>query len=138
MQTENKSNLTHAENKIGIKQPGKTSIHAIQTYMLIGAVILLAWNKDVITVTNPISRTFTISAIISVASNSTPFLLTTCYGPSDDRRKDEFLAELQTIKPAGAIPWMIIGDFNLIYQAADKSNLNLNRVNSEEHWMIVN
>lgn len=86
--------------------------------------VLLAWNKDVITVTNPISRTFTISAMASVASNSTPFLLTTCYGPSDDRRKDEFLAELQATKPAGALPWMIIGDFNLIYQAADKSNLN--------------
>lgn len=30
-------------------------------------------------------------------------------------RKDEFLAELQAIRPPAAIPWMIIGDFNLIY-----------------------
>lgn len=26
-----------------------------------------------------------------------------------------------------AVPWMIIGDFNLIYQASDKSNLSFNR-----------
>lgn len=89
--------------------------------------ILLAWNKDVITVTNAINRTFTISAMVTVTSNSTPFLLSTCYGPADDARKEEFLAELLQIKPAAPMPWLIIGDFNLIYQAADKSNLNLNR-----------
>lgn len=89
--------------------------------------ILLAWNKDVISVTNPINRTFTILAMVAVASNSTPFLLSTCYGPADDARKKEFLVELLLIKPAAPTPRLIIGDFNLIYQAADKSNLNLNR-----------
>jgi endonuclease/exonuclease/phosphatase family metal-dependent hydrolase len=60
-------------------------------------------------------------------SSDTPFLLTTCYGPAEDRRKDEFLAELRAVKPTTNTPWMIIGDFNLIYQASDKNNLNLNR-----------
>lgn len=45
MQIETKSNLTHAENKIGIKQPGKTSIHAIQTYTLIGVVKIFTRQK---------------------------------------------------------------------------------------------
>jgi hypothetical protein len=53
--------------------------------------------------------------------------LTTCYGLADDVRKDEFLAKLQTIRPPHPIAWMIAGDFNLIYQASDKNNLNLNR-----------
>jgi hypothetical protein len=87
---------------------------------------LLAWNKDIVSVTNAINRTFTISATISVASCNSPFLLT-CYGPADDRRKEDFLAELQDIKPAATVPWILIGDFNLIYQASDKNNLNLNR-----------
>lgn len=56
--------------------------------------ILLAWNKDVVSVTNVVNRAFTISATINVASSSSTFLLTTCYGPADDRRKDDFLAEL--------------------------------------------
>lgn len=87
---------------------------------------MLAWNKDIVSVTNAINRTFTISATISVASCNSPFLLT-CYGPADNRRKEDFLAELQDIKPAATVPWILIGDFNLIYQASDKNNLNLNR-----------
>lgn len=89
--------------------------------------ILLAWDKDTVSISNALNRTFTISATVTAASPNVPFLLTTCYGPADDSRKDDFLAELQAIKPDSAVPWMIIGDFNLIYQASDKSNLNLNR-----------
>jgi hypothetical protein len=89
--------------------------------------ILLAWNKDIISISNAVNRTFSISATIKVVSSDTPFLLTTCYGPAEDRRKDEFLAELRAVKPTTNTPWMIIGDFNLIYQASDKNNLNLNR-----------
>ena len=55
------------------------------------------------------------------------FMLTTCYGPSDDRRKEEFLQEMLSLKPAAGIPWLIMGDFNQIYKASDKNNLNLNR-----------
>lgn len=56
--------------------------------------ILLAWNKEVLSVTNAINRSYTISATINIMSYNTSFLLTTCYGLADDRRKDEFLAEL--------------------------------------------
>lgn len=55
------------------------------------------------------------------------FLLTTCYGPADDRRKEEFLQEMLSLKPVAGLPWLILGDFNLIYKASDKNNLNLNR-----------
>ncbi|XP_066351274.1 uncharacterized protein [Miscanthus floridulus] len=65
--------------------------------------------------------------MVKISSTSASFLLITCYGPANDRRKDEFLAELQAVKPLTAVPWMIIGHFNIIYQASDKSNLNLNR-----------
>lgn len=87
----------------------------------------MAWNRDLVSVTNAVNRTFTISAVVQTSSPSIPFLITTCYGPSDDSRKEEFLAELRAIKPATTTPWIIMGDFNLIYQASDKNNLNLNR-----------
>lgn len=104
----------------------------LDSYVELGAQgtrggILLAWDKDMVSVTQPVNRSFTISAMVQLQSNSPLFLLTTCYGPADDSHKEEFLAELRSIKPTANIPWMIIGDFNLIYQAADKSNLNLNR-----------
>jgi hypothetical protein len=80
-----------------------------------------------ISVTNAVNRDFTISAMIKAASSNTQFLMTTCYGPADDARKDNFLAELNATKPVAGLPWIILGDFNLIYQAGDKNNLNLNR-----------
>jgi hypothetical protein len=104
----------------------------LDSYIELGAQgtrggILLAWDKDMISVSNTVNRSFTISAMVQVLSNSPPFLLATCYVPSEDSRKEEFLAELTSIKPITNVPWLIIGDFNLIYQATDKSNLNLNR-----------
>jgi exonuclease III len=104
----------------------------LDSYIELGAQgtrggILLGWDKDMVSVSNVVNRSFTISAMVQVSSNSTSFLLTTCYGPSDDSRKDDFLDELKTIKPVPNVPWLIIGDFNLIYQASDKNNLNLNR-----------
>jgi hypothetical protein len=105
---------------------------ALDSYLELGAQgtrggILLAWDKELLSVTNAINRSYTITATVNLRAYNISFLLTTCYGPADDGRKDEFLAELQTIRPPHSIAWMIIGDFNLIYQASDKNNLNLNR-----------
>lgn len=98
----------------------------LDSYVELGAQgtrggILLAWDKDMVSVTQPVNRSFTISAMVQLQSNSPPFLLTTCYGPADDSHKEEFLAELRSIKPTANIPWMIIGDFNLIYQARTRA-----------------
>ncbi|XP_066358109.1 uncharacterized protein [Miscanthus floridulus] len=102
------------------------------SYLQLGAQgtrggLLLAWNKDLISITNAVIRNFTISASVQITSSSTPFLLTTCYGPVDEARKDDVLAELQEIRASVTQPWLVIGDFNLIHQASDKYNLNLNR-----------
>lgn len=98
----------------------------LDSYIELGAQgtrggVLLAWNKDLISVSNAVNRAFTISAMVQPLAFDSPFLLTTCYGPSDDNRKEEFLDELRSIKPIGQLPWIIVG------QASDKNNLNLNR-----------
>lgn len=77
--------------------------------------------------TNIVIGLFTISAIVTVLLSNLSFKLSTCYGPADDRRKEDFLQEMLLQKPAAGVPWLITGDFNLIYQASDKNNLNLNR-----------
>jgi hypothetical protein len=33
---------------------------------------------------------------------------------------------MMMLKPSAGVAWLITGDFNLIYQASDKNNLNLN------------
>jgi hypothetical protein len=53
--------------------------------------------------------------------------LTCMYGPQDDQEKLLFLQELRAIREACTGPWLLVGDFNLILQASDKNNSNLNR-----------
>jgi len=89
--------------------------------------ILLAWDEDLVLVSDVQCKVFTISAVVTMLLSNVTFLLTTCCGPADDRRKEEFLQEMISIKPALHVPWLIMGDFNLIYKASDKNNLNLNR-----------
>jgi endonuclease/exonuclease/phosphatase family metal-dependent hydrolase len=54
-------------------------------------------------------------------------LLTTVYGPVGDDEKQDFLTELLQIRPMPPTPWILLRDFNLIYEARDKNNSNLNR-----------
>jgi hypothetical protein len=49
------------------------------------------------------------------------------YGPSRDHDKPEFLAELEELCHLYSGPWLLTGDFNLIYCAGDKSNDHLDR-----------
>ena len=49
------------------------------------------------------------------------------YGPQGEAAKLQFLQELKNIPPPVHNRWLILGDFNLIYQAEDKNNSNLNR-----------
>ncbi|KAJ1255933.1 hypothetical protein BS78_K130600 [Paspalum vaginatum] len=53
--------------------------------------------------------------------------LTGVYGPQGDNDKITFLQELRDVRALCAGPWVIADDFNLIYQAANKNNNNLNR-----------
>jgi hypothetical protein len=48
------------------------------------------------------------------------------YGPEEDTDKLLFLQELRQIKQIASKCWILMGDFNLIYRASDKST---NRVN---------
>uniref|UniRef100_A0A453IIA7 Endonuclease/exonuclease/phosphatase domain-containing protein n=1 Tax=Aegilops tauschii subsp. strangulata TaxID=200361 RepID=A0A453IIA7_AEGTS len=70
---------------------------------------------------------FTITVKVSLARHQTSFWLTTVYGPTDDAGKEAFLAEITNSAPPCSEPWLINGDFNQIYEAREKNNLNLNR-----------
>jgi hypothetical protein len=44
------------------------------------------------------------------------------YGPVVDAKKIEFLEELREVGRSLQGPWLVTGDFNMIYRAQDKSH----------------
>jgi exonuclease III len=50
--------------------------------------------------------------------------LTCVYGPQGNESKIQFMQELREIRAICHGPWMLAGDFNLIYKTEDKNNSN--------------
>jgi hypothetical protein len=78
-------------------------------------------------VVNQADQIHSLNIIVVIRALNACFMLTVAYGSADDAGKPAFLDELQTLKPHNQTPWIVVGDFNLIYQASDKNNLHLNR-----------
>lgn len=90
--------------------------------------ILLAWKSRDVTITDPMFTTNTISARVKTpGSTSLPWWLSIVYGPQDNNAKIAFLQEIRDVRDACPGPWLICGDFNMIYRDEDKNNDNLNR-----------
>jgi exonuclease III len=89
--------------------------------------ILLAVNEDFFEISNILLHSHAITATITMRADGLQWQITVVYGPQGDAQKLEFLQELQSIPPPDHERWLILGDFNLIYQAEDKNNTNLNR-----------
>jgi len=60
------------------------------------------------------------------------------YGPHQDADKMDFLNELREVRNLCTGPWVIGGDFNMIYSAEDKNNENLNRAMMGRFRRFVN
>jgi len=88
--------------------------------------ILIAWSARLGTVSS--SRVDTFSASVQFCpSDGHPWWLTCVYGPQENHAKIQFLQELRSIRDQCVGPWLVAGDFNLIYKDEDKNNNNLNR-----------
>jgi hypothetical protein len=85
------------------------------------------WDDSVVALTTVSILSYSITASVKILETGTIFLLTNVYGPSTTDDKPAFLQEMVSIKPVVGTPWLIMGDFNLIYEARDKNNLNLSR-----------
>jgi exonuclease III len=77
-------------------------------------------------------------AICISESNGQPWWLTCVYGPQGSDAKIQFLDELRDIRAACPGPWMVAGDFNLIYKDEDKNNQNLNRAMMGRFRKLIN
>lgn len=72
-------------------------------------------------------REHSVSAKLEPTMGVGSWWLTVVYGPQEDQVKLQFLQELRNIRNGIPEKWLVIGDFNLILQAQDKSNTNLIR-----------
>jgi len=89
--------------------------------------ILVAWRRHVGVSGQKRQDTHSVSVQFCSEDRSV-WWLTCVYGPPRNSEKDSFLQELRDIRIACPGPWMIAGDFNLIFKDSDKNNANLNRV----------
>jgi exonuclease III len=88
--------------------------------------ILVAWRNSVGITGQSRRDQHSISVQFSKQTGQT-WWLTCVYGPQGNEDKISFLQELRDIRLANQGPWIIVGDFNLIYKAEDKNNNNYNR-----------
>lgn len=89
--------------------------------------ILLAVNEDFFDLSDIQLSTHAITATITMRADRIQWQINVVYGPQRDDEKIQFLQELKNIPVPAHDRWLILGDFNLIYQAEDKNNSNLNR-----------
>jgi endonuclease/exonuclease/phosphatase (EEP) superfamily protein YafD len=57
------------------------------------------------------------SARMRQVVDGTEWWLTAIYGPTRDQEKQAFLDELHELQALRSGPWLLAGDFNLIYRA---------------------
>jgi hypothetical protein len=79
--------------------------------------IMLGRHTDFIDATSLVLRHFSLSMTLRPTWMAAPFLLIVVYGPSEDADKPEFLNELLSITPSNPTQWLVLEDFNLIYEA---------------------
>jgi exonuclease III len=89
--------------------------------------ILLAVLEDFFMLSNISTFDNAITTMITMKANDTEWWITVVYGPQSDANKLLFLQELWALASKGHERWLVLGDFNLIYQSSDNNNLNLNR-----------
>ncbi|XP_073355599.1 uncharacterized protein [Aegilops tauschii subsp. strangulata] len=89
--------------------------------------VAIFWNSDTVFVQTHAIGQFSITAKVSIIGAQDYFWLTTVYGPAYEIRNDDFLAEITRVAPHPGEAWLINGDFNIIYEARDKNNSNINR-----------
>jgi hypothetical protein len=82
-------------------------------------------------------KQYSVTATIRSKTDNETWTISVVYGPQGDYEKLNFLDEIKQIKSSAETKWVILGDFNLIYRARDKSNGRVNRrLMSSFQWIL--
>lgn len=99
--------------------------------------ILIAWKHSL----GPAATTRIDNHCLSVQfspTNGQTWWFTGVYGPPGDDDKLVFLQELRDVRAACSGPWLVMGDYNIIVNAEDKNNANLNRAMMGRFRRLIN
>ncbi|WVZ78922.1 LOW QUALITY PROTEIN: hypothetical protein U9M48_026563 [Paspalum notatum var. saurae] len=99
--------------------------------------ILVAWRQGIIKSDRYRVHRHSVSIRINI-EDEPDWWFTGVYGPHQDADKVGFLEELREVREFCTGPWVIGGDFNMIYCAEDKNNENLNRAMMGRFRRFVN
>lgn len=103
-----------------------TGIDFDYIYLLASGVAggaIISWRRDLWATSQPSVRRFSITLLLCPLNGpGGPWWLTCVYGPTARELKSEFLQELRDVHASCPGPWLLCGDFNMIYRAADKNN----------------
>jgi exonuclease III len=84
--------------------------------------ILITWSRSSWSVSSVTTGTYAITTKVRHINGGQDWWITSVYDPTVDTEKPNFLTELREIKDSKSGPWLVCGDFNIIYSAEDKSN----------------
>lgn len=84
-------------------------------------------HEDYYQLTTPVITNNAVTIKVQATASRISWWPTVVYGSQEDKAKIALLDELGQIRSFTSELWLVIGDFNMILQAADKSNDNLNR-----------
>jgi exonuclease III len=103
--------------------------------------ILIAWKPDEFQMTAVFTSAWSVAMHGSMCKSQKNINLISVYGPQSDGEKRDFLQQLHDritddLPPSTAT--ILAGDFNLIVQASDKNNRNLNRRNMAAFRGFIN
>jgi exonuclease III len=99
---------------------------------------LVAWKVAVWAASSTYSCTYSVSIRMNNLTSSLQWWLTLVYGPSRDADRLAFLSELHDLRQLRSGPWLITGDFNMIYKAKYKSNGRLDRHRMSQFRHFIN
>jgi len=88
--------------------------------------VLIAWKGSSCQAVASMVDTYYVSVMFSERQDRNLWF-TLVYGPQRDEEKVLFLQKLRNCRALDNGPWLVAGDSNLIYQAANKNNANLDR-----------
>ena len=120
--------LSNVSNQLASECLGTSFEYAFLPAVISAGGVLLGWRTDTWLASQVSLQAHSITAKIS--SRCDPRLtwwITVVYGPLETNAQQAFLNELAALRSSLLGPWLICGDFNMIYRAADKNNDRLDR-----------
>jgi exonuclease III len=100
--------------------------------------IFTAWNNSTFSVPTSSSTEHTLTVSLVSTTSNCALNITNVYAPPSHPDKAAFLDELHSLNLPSDVPWMLIGDFNMIRFPHEKNNSNFHSGEAEDFNDFIN